>query len=210
MRILTFLKANYGTITSDDLGTNQEKLMAPWDPNTPIQTVFTTGEACRHFAKAGGEPISDGTYMRYLLQKFQSSGVFAKAVTDWKDKAETDKTVDNFMAHFLKANRNRKTDDKSLKDTLKANTAILNGTDKGVGPTKTCRYCWSHGICNHTSAHCTNPVKGHVKTATLADLMQHGGSTFILRPLKFKSKYPAKKRDKDKENKPTPGPTASA
>jgi hypothetical protein len=40
--------------------------------------------------------------------------------------------------------------------------------------------------------------------------MQHGGSTFIQRFLKFKSEYPAKKKDKDKENKPTPGPTASA
>jgi hypothetical protein len=71
LRILTFLKANYGAISTDNLGTNQEKLMAPWDPNTPIQTVFTTGEACRHFA-------ADAMYIWYLVQKFQSSGVFAK------------------------------------------------------------------------------------------------------------------------------------
>jgi hypothetical protein len=50
-KILAFLKDNYGEISTDDLGTNQEKLMAPWDPNTPIQNVFTTGEACRHFDK---------------------------------------------------------------------------------------------------------------------------------------------------------------
>jgi hypothetical protein len=64
LRILTFLKANYGAISTDDLGTNQEKLMAPWDPNTPIQTVFTTGEACRHFAETGGKPINhQGLYL---------------------------------------------------------------------------------------------------------------------------------------------------
>jgi hypothetical protein len=90
-RILTFLKDNYGEISTDDLGTNQEKLMAPWDPNTPIQNDFTTGDDCRHFAAARGEPISDPMYIRYLLQKFQSSGVFAKAVTDWKNKTEADK-----------------------------------------------------------------------------------------------------------------------
>jgi hypothetical protein len=139
-------------------------------------------------------------YMRYLLQVFQNSGVLAKAVTDWKDKPEANKTIPNFMAHFTRTNKTRCQDEKSLKGTLSANTAVQNtstntavkNTRTNNGPTEPTRYCWSHGICNHTSAKCTQPAEGHVKMATLANLKSHGGCTQIHRPPGFKPVFKPK------------------
>jgi hypothetical protein len=209
LEILHLLEENYGTITSDDLCANQDKLQAPWDPNTPIEAVFTNGTACRQFAEAGGEPITDSMYMRYLLQVFQNSGVLAKAVTDWKDKPDADKTIPNFMSHFTRTNKTRCQDEKSLKGTLTANTAVQNTSTK-PGPTEAMRYCWSHGLCNHTSAQCTQPAEGHVKTATLANLKAHGGCTQIHRPPGFKPvfkpKYTNNRRNRN-SNRENQAPT---
>ena len=44
----------------------------------------------------------------------------------------------------------------------------------GRGPIIFNKYCWTHGLCTHTSAECRNTAQGHIADATLTNGM--GGS----------------------------------
>jgi hypothetical protein len=46
-------------------------LTAEWDPDTPIENVFTNGNFCREFAEEGDDEISDATYTRILVDIFK-------------------------------------------------------------------------------------------------------------------------------------------
>jgi hypothetical protein len=172
----------YGEIDDDALEDNLKKITAPWDPTTNIVEVFTNGAKCRKFAADGGEPIVDSKYMRILLQIFTDSGVFGRELEDWEAKPKADKTVSNLQKHFTEANKRRRKKEESLKGTLSANAASTTGTNQFAG----WEYCWSHGICNHSSSKCTAPATGHVATATFNNLMTHGGCTFVQKPQGFK------------------------
>jgi hypothetical protein len=62
--IMNHLLMKYGTIKDSDMRTNMKHLTAAWDPDTPIETVFTNGTFCCDFAEEGDDPISDATYTR--------------------------------------------------------------------------------------------------------------------------------------------------
>jgi hypothetical protein len=64
--LLDFLIEEYGDITHEDLEENLRHLQQEWNPETPIQDVFTRGTFCRQFATEGGDPITDTTYMTTL------------------------------------------------------------------------------------------------------------------------------------------------
>ena len=183
--MLDLLMDTYGDIDDDALEDNLKKITAPWDPTTKIITVFTNGNRCRKFATEGGEPIADSKYMRMLLQVFTESGVFGRAIEDWDAKPRAEKTVANLQRHFTEANKLRRKKEDSLKGALTANSAITNGNNRA----EQCYYCWTHGVCDHSSSNCTKPAEGHVKNATLANLKAHGGSTWIQRPSGFKPVY---------------------
>jgi hypothetical protein len=98
--MVTHLQSQYGTITPDDLATNLVKIKTPWNPDTPLETVFVLGTECQDFAKAGGDPISNPAYLRILLDIFRASGVMATALEEWDSKAQDQKTITNARAHF--------------------------------------------------------------------------------------------------------------
>jgi hypothetical protein len=50
-QLLTHLVESYGHITARELEKNLKRIAAPWNPDTPIETVFATGTSCRKFAK---------------------------------------------------------------------------------------------------------------------------------------------------------------
>ncbi|MGL5499877.1 MAG: hypothetical protein ACRDCK_01800, partial [Plesiomonas shigelloides] len=57
--ILEHLLTTYGTLTPDDMDENMLRLQRPWDPDTPIETVFNNVADCRQTAEAGTDPISE-------------------------------------------------------------------------------------------------------------------------------------------------------
>ena len=103
--MLQTLTTNYGTITQDDLEDNYEKLSAPWDPNSPIETVFTLVTSCRQFATAGGDAISDATAMREVLKMLEKSGVLDTAVEDWRLQAGAGRTFVRLLPFFVTATK---------------------------------------------------------------------------------------------------------
>jgi hypothetical protein len=176
--ILQHLVTAYGDIDEDARTLNLAQLSTPWDPSTPLNTVFLSADHCQSFAAEGGEPILDTTYIRTTLNVLKNSGVFDEAVTHWRTKPPDQHTVGNLIAHFTKFDKYRKSD-QPLKDTLAALAAkatpkpgppspITNGSDLS-----TWKYCWSHGlgIGGHTSADCNHPYPGPCKEATLENRM---------------------------------------
>jgi phytoene dehydrogenase-like protein len=80
--IMEHLMATFGEITEIDLENNLQDIKAPWNPDTPIHSVFARGTKCHNFASKGGDPISEATYTRILVDIFYKSGVLETAIDD--------------------------------------------------------------------------------------------------------------------------------
>ena len=185
-QMLEHLVTTYGGITAKDLRENMQRLKAPWNPDTPIESVFTKGNFCRDFATEGNDPISDTAYVRTLVDIFEASGVLEKAVEDWEAKPVAEKTLANAIPHFKTGNKLRLIKEaKTAKNALEANQAIdqkLPAKETGA-PTdaglKGWDYCHTHGICKHSGHACPSPKEGHQKEATMSNRM---GGTNNLKP----------------------------
>jgi hypothetical protein len=155
-QILAHLVTEFAAIKADDLEANLTAMKAPWDPSTDLELVFARAHKCRRFAISGGDPISDPAYIRILLEVFTESGVFTRALEDWRAKEDTDHTTTNLKTHFGKADKER-----------------LRSTSTGGTDLSGWNYCWSHGLSHggHSSDKCFKPRDGHCKEATLANRM---------------------------------------
>jgi hypothetical protein len=170
----------HAAIKADDLEANLTAMKAPWDPSTDLELVFARAHKCRCFAVSGGDPISDPAYIRILLEVFTESGVFTRALEDWRAKDDADHTTANLKTHFGKADKERLRSTSTLKATLSAHAAIAKASKPGppipsAGGTDLSgwKYCWSHRLSQggHSSSQCNRPYEGHNKDATLANRM---------------------------------------
>jgi hypothetical protein len=211
--ILRTLVTKYGTITREELQQNRDRLRAPWDPDTPIETLFYHAGECRNFAQEGGDPIPDGQYVQAIVATIKASGVLANAVYDWKTYLEEEQTAQYMVYHFTLADRVRREDNTAMRATLTANSAALPPTSPGAQPSSATfpwKYCWSHGLGKHGSDECTSPATNHVRTATLTNWDRHGGNTNMHKPRYFKQVYKAPPQSKHraaKRARSSPSPT---
>jgi hypothetical protein len=79
-QLLQHLVTTYGTLTQRDLTKNSEKLHTPWNPDTPLKTMFNNVEDCRQTAAAGKDPITEPTAVQAMVQNLKNSGLFSKAI----------------------------------------------------------------------------------------------------------------------------------
>jgi hypothetical protein len=122
-QILSHLLSEFAAIKADDLEANLSTMKAPWDPSTDLELVFARAHKCHRFAISGGDPISDPAYIRILLEVFTESGVFTRALEDWRAKDDADHTTANLKTHFGKADKERLRSTSTLKATLSAHAA---------------------------------------------------------------------------------------
>jgi hypothetical protein len=208
-QILAHLLTQYAAIKGDNLDANLTTMKAPWDPSTNLELVFARAHKCRRFAASGQDPISDPAYIRILLEVFMKSGVFTRALEDWRAKDDADHTTGNLKTHFDKADKERLCSTSTLKATLSAHAAIANAPKPGppFPFTGGCdlsgwNYCWSHGLSlgGHSSDKCNRPRDGHCKKATLANRMggvnRINGKKGDKPALKLPHATPKKKEDK--------------
>ena len=59
--MLAHLFSAYGKIKPDDLDTNCEALIAPWTPESSLETLWARIRECQEIATDGNEPINDAT-----------------------------------------------------------------------------------------------------------------------------------------------------
>ena len=134
------------------------------------------------------DPISDQAYVAALIRVYRKSQVFTFALQDWDLKPKAEHTVDNLHKHFLAADKARcKNNALTMKGALGANAATGTDTttDATSKDTAVPHYCWTHGLMcslhsgNHNGTTCSNPAKGHIKTATWNNMQ--GGNDRIYR-----------------------------
>jgi hypothetical protein len=130
-QILAHLITEFAAIKADDLEANLTAVKAPWDPSTDLELVFARAHKCRCSAVSGGDPISDPAYIRILLEVFTESGVFTRALEDWRAK---DDATANLKTHFGKADKERLRSTSTLKATLAAHAGGVPGIGVQLEP----------------------------------------------------------------------------
>jgi hypothetical protein len=177
--ILAHLCDTYGKITPEELEANRARLASVWDPDSSIEALWLRLKECQELAHRGEEDLEDSTAVRLLLSVFEQTGVLATACERWRERDEAEHSMDNFRAHFFKANRER-----LRKMTI--GTAGFHGANAAQSPTPTpptapllrgptggsilWYYCHTHGLstkASHTSSTCRRKGPGHQDAATL-------------------------------------------
>jgi hypothetical protein len=196
-QLISHLLTTYGTITDDDIQANRTKLVGPWNPDDPIETIFARGNACQKFAADANAAISDRELVAALFQVLVASGVLSYVCTVWNARLQATKTLIEFKTHFLAANTLRASDATAqstgyhgahaVTPTKPGKPTIGATADKGTvhadGGT-TMYYCHSCGIGfnpKHTSATCTQKKAGHQELATMHNRMKGETNLFNAR-----------------------------
>jgi len=192
-QLLTHLWTHYGRITPSDLNRNVKALLSlTWNTIDPITQLYDQVQACTTFARAGGAPIAETTVVEAIYDAVERTGTFTKSCDDWRKRPEDQKTFAEAKAFFLKeaqdANRSTAGQFNFGPTIHQANAAAatkeqpapvehLNkdkGKDERQKSARQPQYCWTHGICTHSSANCRQPLSGHQPTATY--MKRLGGS----------------------------------
>jgi hypothetical protein len=185
--LLAHLQTHYGTITPDQLTANRDIFLAEWNPDTPIEDMWSRTQECRRFAEAGGDPITEAETVRTLLGIIEKAALLATAVTDWRKRPQLEWTFANLKTDFTTANTERVRSLTVGATGHSANAATTPPPAPGpVHPFITTDgiqmyYCWSHGLGTnprHCSSACNNKLAGHIDNATAVNLQ--GGSTRIM------------------------------
>jgi hypothetical protein len=172
--LLDHLFTNYGVPTDLDIQQNRDTMTADFNPDEPIEAYFNRIEECMRFAADNNVPISDREATAIMYQGMVKSGVFGHETANWNSRTQANKSYDNFVDVFTRANKARC-------ENLTTTGAVYHGahavtptkpprpdTATGSGtttPTATagnaggtlCWYCFSHGTGyspKHTSALC--------------------------------------------------------
>jgi hypothetical protein len=198
LEILTHLWTTYGRIKKEELEINIERMKQPWNPPTPIESLFTQLEDGMVFAEEGKEPILESSVIRWGATIFQESNAFPEECKAWRkivDDGAVAQTMDDFKKHFRAAEKDRRyLLTAGSAGFHKANAAKGTKAPGGGGPPAPdtngaaiapaeSSYCWTHGCIKnkkHTSSTCNNKAEGHIDEATLKN--KQGGSTKIWGP----------------------------
>ncbi|GKY91726.1 hypothetical protein MPSEU_000144400 [Mayamaea pseudoterrestris] len=109
MQLLTHLNTNYGSITNAEREKNRQRLLTPWDPNEPIETIWNRLTEITDFADAAGGPIDEWNQIYDTLLVLRNSGVFADDIAAYERAVcDDDRTMKDFQARFNRANRVRR------------------------------------------------------------------------------------------------------
>jgi hypothetical protein len=105
LKILNHLQTEYGTITRDDVELNRMSLEATWNPDGPIEDIWTRIAHARNYAERAEQPLTDDAIITLTLQTFQQTGVFSNAIDKWNELADDAQTFEMFKTHFNRATK---------------------------------------------------------------------------------------------------------
>ena len=105
--MLEYLDTHHGTIEARHIEENRKTLTEKWNVDEPIDVLWTRITTAQAFATRAQEPIGDPAAIRLTLQTIEATGLFTLAAGQWRQKPDADQTMDNFRAHFIRANTER-------------------------------------------------------------------------------------------------------
>lgn len=182
LQMLTHLDNTYGSLTEDDLERNVKLMHSPWSIQEPIETLFARLKSCRTFASSCNEPIPEPSAVRAGLQILEATNQFPVACQEWRDKATPlNKTMQNFVIHFSKADVSRKRTLTSRDAGFHRAAQVQDTPTKATGIR--CLEISSQGTTSKlTSAHSANSVNSNSSSQKSKDpeffyCWTHGVST---------------------------------
>ena len=205
--LVAHMTIQYAQVTQDDLTENIKTLNESWDPQEPIEKLWTQLRRCQLFA-ANFDPISDNTLVRSAIANLEASGVFMDALKDWRKRTVLTQTLANLKTDFNSADKERRRLTTS-REAGYANAAVVSDDESTTSNKENTGnglyYCWSHGLGinkNHTSTTCSNKQPGHQTKATVFNMM--GGCNRIHRRYQEKTVYKAPQRESNPTQNPAP------
>lgn len=207
LTMLNHLRAEYGTMTPEELERNRSALSEPWNFDNPIEDLWAKLANIQRVAALGGVPIPEITIVTLTLAMIETTGLLATTTEKFRLRPTSDWTIALFKSEFLLGNKERVR-------RLTAGAAGFHGahhattpptpdlavaaaavTPTPAGPATPVPaaarhvsveggklyYCWTHGLTphrNHTSLTCHRKAAGHKDDAT-AFRMQGGNNTSI-------------------------------
>ena len=114
--LLTYIWTTYGKIDDADHSLNEQRMRAPWNPPTPIETLFDQLEDGQEFAAQGNETIDDSQLMRWAYDNIKATGLFDKDCERWRKRPPAVKTWTTFKPFFIIAENDRKKNNPSASE----------------------------------------------------------------------------------------------
>ena len=84
--LIHHLLTTYGRITPNDLTHNDSKMRAPYQPDQPIETLFSQLEDAMAFAAAGGQAYSPEQVVNLAYALVFATGMYNDACKDWRSQ----------------------------------------------------------------------------------------------------------------------------
>ena len=101
-KIMDHLMSNYGQVTLEDMhDKEQEVISMTYDPNTPVDTVFSVIDKFRDLCILTKQPKSDGQLTNIVYIIFNKPRFFMESLKSW-NKRTSEKTYSNFKDHLRK------------------------------------------------------------------------------------------------------------
>eukprot|EP00804_Cyclotella_cryptica_P014650 CCRYP_012669-RA/>CCRYP_012669-RA protein AED:0.66 eAED:0.28 QI:0/0/0/0.66/0/0.33/3/0/1062 len=100
--ILADLRAKYGICTPREKSENNRRFDESWDPSEPIEGLFDRLEDCYVFA-IQKKPFTLEQMIDKALIAIQLTGLYERALLEWQDFAEENKTWAQLKLHFEEA-----------------------------------------------------------------------------------------------------------
>jgi hypothetical protein len=100
--LVTHLTTKYGKLTGDAKDANTASLDLPWNPDDPLETIWTRLAAIKLIAFDAGQPIPDDLIVRKTLHVIEKTGIFDDYARRWRERPEADQTYVEFE-HFFEA-----------------------------------------------------------------------------------------------------------
>ena len=102
--IIQYLYDTYGDIRPETLEEEREALIkTDYDPNLPIDILFSKIEQFTDLASAGRSPISQKQSVDFAYNIFRKSGLFTRYLIQWDNKPPLNKTWTQMRVDFRKA-----------------------------------------------------------------------------------------------------------
>ena len=102
--IMTHLFTTYGKITAQSVLEKQLALVnMNYDTSTPILKLFAKAQEYQKYASVFGDRVTPMHFMTIIYNILRKTGKYNSPLQKWNEKAETDKTWENFKNHFRQA-----------------------------------------------------------------------------------------------------------
>ena len=105
MDIFTHLYDTYGDMTPASIASNDEKLRAPYDGSTPIESFFTQIQDAKDYAVAAKSPYDENHLLAIAANTLSNSGIMNEACREWRMQPGILQSWISFKTFFAKAYR---------------------------------------------------------------------------------------------------------